>query len=85
MTSCLLLWMSKPTSKIWSALQGKNWLLVEQIFSFKKGGKKENGRVALPESAPIHLRQLLNYNYPFKEAGASPWRARKLTGSWQGV
>ena len=45
---------------IGSTLHGKNLLQEEQILSeltaIKKGDKNENGRVASPESVPIHFQ-----------------------------
>ena len=51
------------TSKVGSALKGKNWLLEEQILPFKslnpiKKDKNEIGRVASLERVFIHLKYL---------------------------
>ena len=70
-TTCLLPKTAKPFQND-SAIKGKNLLQREQMLYFYeltplgKGGLKDNGRVASPESVTIHLNSARNVDKRIK-------------------
>ena len=58
MTSCLLFLHTKPPSRKWSPLKGKNLLLRGIVDPFQKGGKTNVAVLAPLKVYPFSLRRM---------------------------